>query len=60
MVALDGEFDADDVLAETEVDADEGPAPMPSPGNQDMAAINLIENERNMHMIPAPQAPFCC
>ena len=25
--------------------------------NQDMSAINLIDNERNMHMVPAPPQP---
>mmetsp|Transcript_35108 Transcript_35108/g.42955 ORF Transcript_35108/g.42955 Transcript_35108/m.42955 type:complete len:130 (+) Transcript_35108:281-670(+) len=25
-----------------------------------MSAINLIDNERNMHMVPAPQPPTCC
>jgi len=42
-----------DMLAETETDQAAG-------GNQDMSAINLIDNERNMHMVPAPVQPTCC
>ena len=42
----DEPLDDDDMLAETE-----------QAGMQDMSAINLIDNERNMHMIPAPPQP---
>jgi len=61
-IVWDEEID-DDMLAETEVDAEQIPG-VPGGGgmggNQDMAAINLIENERNMHMVPPPPAPCCC
>ena len=57
---LDEDFDNidDDMLAETEIDLDQ--APPGAPGSQDMSAINLIENERNMHMVPPPPPPCCC
>ena len=45
-----GEVMEDDTLAETEQ------ACCPAP-QQDMSAINLIDNERNMHLLPAPPQP---
>ena len=51
----------DDMLAETEADTKQIPGvPGGGGGSQDMSAINLIENERNMHMVPPPPQPCCC